>query len=124
MLKTKNIHWLETDLINDLIVKGSTIFTLNLPYIPTEQYKKLDKSVLNFEPRLALDGGSSGLVLYERFFKQLISKKINTKYIILETEESIYKDTIDLSKQYFKNTDISELQDVYGRKRFLLISFL
>lgn len=124
ILKTKNIHWLETDLINDLIVDGNTLFTLNLPYIPTKQYEKLDKSVLNFEPRLALDGGSSGLVLYEKFFKQLISKDIDTKYIILETEESIFKDTIGLVKKYFKNTNISELQDIYSRKRFLLISFL
>lgn len=123
LLEKKYIHWLQTDLIHDLDIQGVTLFTVNLPYIPTAQYKKLYKSVLNYEPRLALDGGSTGLTLYEKFFKQLTQKNIDTKYILLETEESIFKDTVDLVKQYFKDTEISQLKDVYGRYRFILISF-
>lgn len=123
LLQTNYIHWIETDLISDLNIDGSTLFTINLPYIPTKQYEKLDKSVRNFEPRLALDGGKNGLIQYEKFFKQSILKNINTKYIILETEETIFNNTIDLVRKYFKDTNISKLKDIYGKNRFLLISF-
>ena len=42
----------------------------NPPYIPTEDIKKLDKSVSKYEPILALDGGADGL----DFFRAIASK--------------------------------------------------
>ena len=36
----------------------------NPPYIPTKDIKTLDKSVADFEPRAALDGGKDGLDFY------------------------------------------------------------
>lgn len=124
ILKINRINWIKTDLIKDLNnIKGATLFTANLPYIPTKQYRNLDRSVSEYEPRLALDGGETGLEVYERFFKQLSEKNFNTKYIILETETSIFKNTIQLAEEYFRNTEITPLKDVFDRDRFLLIRF-
>lgn len=38
----------------------------NLPYVSDEEYASLPKSVRDFEPRLALDGGTEGLAIVSR----------------------------------------------------------
>ena len=41
----------------------------NPPYIPTAELKKLDRSVRDFEPAWALDGGKDGLKFYKSIIK-------------------------------------------------------
>jgi release factor glutamine methyltransferase len=43
----------------------------NLPYVPTKTVETLDRSVREWEPRLALDGGPQGLTPHERLLTQL-----------------------------------------------------
>lgn len=45
---------------------GADLIAANLPYIPSGQLAGLPKSVRQFEPALALDGGADGLELYRR----------------------------------------------------------
>lgn len=40
------------------------VIACNPPYIPTEEIKRLDSSVQDYEPHLALDGGVDGLDFY------------------------------------------------------------
>lgn len=42
------------------------LITANPPYIPGDEIAELAEDVRNFEPRLALDGGLTGLDFYER----------------------------------------------------------
>jgi release factor glutamine methyltransferase len=42
----------------------------NPPYIPSEQISQLDRSVRDYEPHLALDGGPDGLNFHRRIWEQ------------------------------------------------------
>ncbi len=50
-----------------LLLGRFDLIVCNPPYIPTEDLKTLDRSVRDYEPMLALDGGTDGL----RFFRTI-----------------------------------------------------
>ena len=62
------------------------VILANLPYVSQEEYRSLDKSVKNFEPRLALISGKDGLDHYRKFFSQLKKMKKTfpkNKFVVL-----------------------------------------
>lgn len=59
-----------SDLLDAVTAEERGSFDLvisNPPYIPSTVMETLDKEVSEFEPRLALDGGSDGLEVFRRF---------------------------------------------------------
>lgn len=66
----KRILFLENDLLTNVKVMPD-IIAANLPYIPTFKLMYLDPLVREYEPKLALDGGSDGLELYRKLFQQI-----------------------------------------------------
>jgi len=124
ILEGKNIKWIKSNLIQKLPkMAKDTIIIANLPYIPTLQYENLDRSVKEYEPRQALDGGKNGLKYYTLLFEQIVAKNLKVKYIYIETEESIFNQTKKLVKKYFPETRIFGIKDSFNRNRFLKISF-
>lgn len=114
----KTIKLVKGNLLSDIdISKKSVLITANLPYIPTNQYQKLDKSVKNFEPRIALDGGDDGNKYYMELYNQIKQSKVKDFTLILETESSIIKDT----KQIFKKYKTTTSKDSFGNPRFLTV---
>lgn len=55
----------KSDLFDNLTAKFDIIVT-NPPYIPTADVEQLDKTVKDYEPLSALDGGADGLDFYRR----------------------------------------------------------
>ena len=49
------------------------VIVSNPPYIETAVCETLDPRVRDFEPRLALDGGESGLDFYERYLSDAVN---------------------------------------------------
>jgi release factor glutamine methyltransferase len=102
------------------VPKSSLQFSLivsNPPYIPSNKIKTLSIEVQN-EPRLALDGGKSGL----KFFKQII--KNSRSYLekggslLLEADPSqMKKITVMLEKGGFSN--IKLYNDLSGQQRVI-----
>ncbi len=58
------------DLFEPFAGMKADLIVINPPYISEEAYQSLDLEVRNFEPKLALVGGLSGLEFYERIAKQ------------------------------------------------------
>jgi len=116
ILKQSSINFTPTDLMQDIsFPKNSFCMVLaNLPYIPTQQYLELDKSVVDFEPRTALDGGENGIQYYEKLLAQIEEKKIKG-CAIFEVEPS----TLELFKPLYPKV----IKDQYGKDRFILIRF-
>ena len=107
-----------TNLIESIKPKHPAVITANLPYIPTNQYLKLDKSVKDYEPRLALDGGESVPDLYKNMYKQIT---FTTLRLFMETEESIIDEHLSVTKDYFKDYTVKKKSDLFGRDRFIYV---
>ncbi|MEK7127274.1 MAG: methyltransferase domain-containing protein, partial [Patescibacteria group bacterium] len=83
----------------------------NLPYIPHARINKLDPSVKDFEPHLALDGGKKGLDIIYRLLDNYPAK-----IIILEID-----DTHKL-KDFKKYGKVKIIKDRFNRNRFAIIT--
>jgi release factor glutamine methyltransferase len=106
------------DIIERLKLQDKNVLLLaNLPYIPQEQYEELDKSVKKYEPKGALEGGMSGNKYYKRLLSQMEETEMKSFTLILETEESIIKDT----KKIFKKYKPKIIKDIYDKDRFLVM---
>jgi len=66
------IQWVQSDLLEQVDGRFD-ILLANLPYVSVEAMSDLSQEVL-YEPKLALDGGSQGLVLYARLLEQAKAK--------------------------------------------------
>ncbi len=110
-----HIQFMNTNLIQDLELNpdGYHFIIANLPYIPTSQYLELGRSVKDFEPRDALDGGKNGTKYCFELIQQIKAKNIKG-LLLLEIEPS--------TKNQFEKFSPVIIKDIYGRERFLLIS--
>lgn len=113
-----NIFLFQGDLFGGLKKKFDLICA-NLPYIPTELLRTLP--VCKYEPDIALDGGSNGLVYMTRMLKE--SKTfLNRNGLILMEIESTKKEEIEkISNQLFPDASIKVLDDFADKPRLLTI---
>lgn len=89
----------------------------NPPYIPSKEIFLLDKEVKNFDPALALDGGSDGLKFYRRIHDEVGNKLKKDGIIIFEIGEEQAEDI----KQIFADYKHIETQKDYnGIERILV----
>jgi release factor glutamine methyltransferase len=94
------------------------IIVANLPYIPKKEIDKLDSSVKNFEPYLALDGGENGLDLIYELIKQAETKLNPKGKIFLEIWDGHSKK--DFAQ--FTNFYVKILADSFGKTRFAILT--
>lgn len=64
------IEWLQSDLLESVPEQHFDAIVSNPPYIATKEIPTLIKSVKDFEPHLALDGGENGLYFYQKIVAQ------------------------------------------------------
>ena len=60
------------------------VIVSNPPYIPSSQIESLDRSVREYEPRVALDGGLDGLALHRRILSEAPQHLVGGGRIFLE----------------------------------------
>lgn len=78
-----NKSWFDEDFVSTLNMRFDLIVS-NPPYIKTEDIKKLDVEVRNFDPLIALDGGKDGLKDYIRIAEITPQILNDDGYIALE----------------------------------------
>ncbi len=121
----KKIKLLESNLLDGFASNKFNLIVANLPYIPSSLIKSLDVSVRDYEPLLALDGGSTGFDLINQFLEQVTSQNVlaSEGKIFLEVHET---HDFEFVRKYFpnieKNFSIKEVEDQFGRHRFLILA--
>ncbi len=97
----KQINLLHTGLEN--IYEKYDIIISNPPYIKEEDYKKLQREIKNFEPKIALVGGVDGLKFYKIFAKKIQQIMKNNSIFICE----IGYNQLDDCKKIFRNSNLT-----------------
>ncbi|MGA1865799.1 MAG: N5-glutamine methyltransferase family protein, partial [bacterium] len=78
--------------------KSFDLIVCNPPYIPTDQIKKLQPEIKDFEPRLAVDGGKDGLSFYRRLIPEAASFLKSPGSLIMEIGENQAMPVRDMMK--------------------------
>ncbi len=109
-----NIEFVHADLLDfKFDAKLPTIIVANLPYIPSQKIESLDKSVREYEPILALDGGKYGVSYYEKLLEQIKEKDINLIKAYFEIDSS--------NTQHLEKYNGEFIKDRFNKTRFLVI---
>ncbi|CAC9924806.1 protein-(glutamine-N5) methyltransferase [Aedoeadaptatus nemausensis] len=81
--KVHNLKFIQSDLFDKIDDSFDLIYS-NPPYISEKEMRELDKSVLDFEPHLALHGGKNGLDFYEAITKEARRYLKSDGYLVFE----------------------------------------
>ena len=102
-----DIHFIESDMFENIKNIEFDLIVSNPPYIETKELKRLPKDVQN-EPRLALDGGEDGLTYYRIIRDEGYKFLKNNGVILLEIGYNQNKTVVDLFKENnnYKNIEI------------------
>ncbi|MBG0785053.1 MAG: peptide chain release factor N(5)-glutamine methyltransferase [Anaerolineaceae bacterium] len=116
-------HQVRLDLLQaDLLKPLSGPFNLicaNLPYIPTAALDNLE--VTHWEPRLALDGGESGLVIISRLLSQAQTRLAPGGSLLLEIEATLGQKSLTLANTAFPDAKIQLFSDLAGKDRLIQV---
>ena len=111
-----NIRFIKSDMFNRVDNKFDLI-VCNPPYIESETIYILDKEVKEFDPKLALDGGSDGLDFY-RILARELKQHLNTDgFVVLEIGYNQQASVRALFKDY---KFVACFKDFGGRDRVLI----
>lgn len=89
----------------------------NLPYIPSAVVETLDRSVRDWEPRVALDGGHDGLVLHRRLLGQLRGRLRPGGLVLLEVADDRGEAAVAVFRAALPGAEVELLRDMFGRDR-------
>ncbi|MCU0104341.1 peptide chain release factor N(5)-glutamine methyltransferase [Acholeplasma vituli] len=117
-----NVTFYEGDLLSPLKGMRFDIIVSNPPYIPNQE--DVAKIVRTHEPNIALFGGDTGMIFYERILKD--AKKYLKPKGLIAFEHAYDKRTemYDLAKHYYPNANIIQLKDLSGKDRMTLIEVI
>jgi release factor glutamine methyltransferase len=95
------------------------LLVVNPPYIPTGQIPELDRSVREYEPLTALDGGLDGLAIHRRIFAESPARLLPGSHIFLEIAFDQAQPARQLAAEHPQFTDVRILKDHAGNDRVL-----
>lgn len=105
-------------------LSSKLIITANLPYLDSKMENLLNSTEtkgLQFEPKIAWDGGQDGLKYYQEFFQQIKDYNLKPKAIFLEIGHNQGNDIKKIIKKSLPNYKIKIIKDLCGFDRLLII---
>ena len=118
-IKSKRYKIIQSDIFENVKGRYDYIFA-NPPYIPKNKKSKIQKSVLKFEPKMALFGGKDGLLYIKKFLKNA-KKYLNDGGIIFMEFDFAQKNEIEKIIQKEKYNKYKFNKDQYKRWRWVEI---
>ncbi len=115
----KRYNIIQSDIFSNVKEKYDFIFA-NPPYIPKSRINKIQKSVLKYEPKMALFGGSDGLFYIKKFLKGAI-KYLNINGKIYMEFDSIQKRQIEKLIRKYGYGKCEFFKDQYNKYRWVII---
>lgn len=115
------VTFLVGDMLQPFIDRNMKVDILvsNPPYIPKEE--EMEKSVVDFEPHVALFGGEDGLEFYRSIFKNA-HKVINDRALLAFEMGYNQKEAMENeARKYFSNDRMETLKDLNGKNRMFFI---
>ncbi|KPJ71020.1 hypothetical protein AMJ52_09185 [candidate division TA06 bacterium DG_78] len=96
------------------------IIVSNPPYVPTSRIPSLPKSVKDFEPILAIDGGYQGVQFIERLVREGKQHVKSHGMMAIEIDE----DEVNILRQFLVTNSFRTFvikKDLFGRFRYLFV---
>lgn len=117
------IEFYAGDMLEPLIEKGIKLDVLisNPPYIPSEE--EMEKSVVDFEPHVALFGGKDGLYFYRKIFENCQKVLKKKSFMAFEMGWDQREKMSRLVEEYFPDTEYEIIKDMSGKDRMLFVYF-
>jgi release factor glutamine methyltransferase len=111
------VRLLQADLLEP-VSNGFDLICANLPYIPSEDLSRL--AVARREPRLALDGGYTGLDYIQKMLMRLPNVLSGGGRVILEIGSGQGLQTQKLVQHYLSDADVDIRKDYAGHERLIV----
>ncbi len=118
LLQKNKIEFIKSDMFEN-INKKFDIIVSNPPYIKTEVIKEYS---LEYEPKIALDGGADGLKFYNIIIENAHKYLNKNGFLILEIGYDQKEEVIDIAKKTNRYSNIYCIKDLYKNDRVIVIS--
>jgi len=96
------------------------VIVANLPYICTNKIQGLEPE-LQWEPFVALNGGTDGLDVMKKLMNQAVCKLSNNGVILMEIDPGQGDSLIRLSCDLFPDASVSIEEDLFGNDRIFVL---
>ncbi len=115
------LSFLEGDLCAPL-PESVDLLVANLPYVARSEWEGLDLSIREYEPIVALDGGSDGLEVIRRFLAQAPDYLRTGGAVFLEIGAGQGAAVVELARSAFPRAVVRLLKDAAGLDRVVAIT--
>ncbi len=118
-----DVTFIAGDMLKPLIERGVRLDVLvcNPPYIPAEE--KMERSVVDFEPHVALFGGSDGLKFYREVFRDCRQVLKEKSFMAFEMGWDQRERMSALVEEILPGTAYEIVPDMNGKDRMLFVYF-
>lgn len=121
---SKDTLCINSNLFENIMTSGYKydIIMSNPPYIPTDEIDSLSKYVKS-EPIIALDGGKTGLLFYERIIDEARSYLNDNGYIVFEIGYNQMSNITRIFNKYHEYEIVEKIKDLNSNDRVIICRF-